>query len=558
MGELEETLRRAETVLSREDYARLKLLAESYVCLTELVGDKNTSIARLRKLLFGAKTEKTATVVGQRSNLQATGDASASVPSSEDHASDATPPSATNEEEAVKEPAKGHGRNGANAYSGAVKVIVRHPSLQPGDACPHCVKGVVYAVKTPAVLVRLVGQAPIQATVYELQRLRCNLCGDVFTAEPPTGVGTEKCDATASSMIAMLRYSMGVPFNREEKFQKGMGIPLPASTQWDIVEAKAKKIAPAFEELIRQAANGEVVFNDDTTVKILELMAKRAAEDVVAEDIADDSTDGATPERRGMYTTGIVSTGDGHKIALFLSGRKHAGENLKDVLDWRVKDLPPPIQMCDALSRNLPGKTQTILGNCLAHGRRRFVDVFDRFPEECGHVLERLAAVYHNDALSQEQKMSAQDRLDFHQRESGPVMEELRLWLARQLDDRLTEPNSALGVAISYSLKRWEKLTLFLRVPGAPLDNNICERVLKNSIRHRRNSLFYKTCHGARVGDLYMSLIHTCELGGANPFDYLTELERHADEVATNPKDWMPWNYRKTLGFPTSAPLVSP
>jgi hypothetical protein len=258
-----------------------------------------------------------------------------------------------------------------------------------------------------------------------------------------------------------------------------------------------------------------------------------------------------------MYTTGIVSTGDGHKIALFLSGRQHAGENLKDVLGWREKDLPPPIQMCDALSRNLPGELQTILGNCLAHGRRRFVDVFDRFPDECGHVLKCLATVYRNDARAREQKMSAQVRLEFHQRESGPVMKELHLWLARQLDDRLVEPNSALGAAISYLLKHWEKLMLFLRVPGAPLDNNICERALKKSIRHRRNSLFYKTCHGARVGDLYMSLIHTCELNRANPFDYLTELERHADEVAVNPQDWMPWNYRKTLGLPATVPLAT-
>ena len=558
MGALEETLRRAETVLSQEDYARLKLLAESYACLTELVGDKNTSIARLRKLLFGAKTEKTAAVVGQRSDLQATRDTTVSVSSSEDNACVATPPRSTaDEEKAAKEPAKGHGRNGADAYSGAVKVIVRHPSLQPGDGCPHCEKGVVYAMKDPGVLVRLVGQAPIQATVYELQKLRCNLCGDLFAAEPPEGVGGEKCDATAGSMIAMLKYSMGVPFNREEKFQEGLGIPLPASTQWDIVEAKAEKIEPAFHELIHQAANGEVLHNDDTTVKILELMAERAAEDAVTEDVAVDSTDDATPERRGMYTTGIVSTGDGHKIALFLSGRQHAGENLKDVLGWRAKDLPPPIQMCDALSRNLPGELQTILGNCLAHGRRRFVDVFDRFPDECGHVLECLAAVYRNDALAREQKMSAPERLEFHQRESGPVMKELRLWLARQLDDRLVEPNSALGAAISYLLKHWEKLTLFLRVPGAPLDNNICERALKKAIRHRRNSLFYKTCHGARVGDLYMSLIHTCELNGANPFDYLTELERHADEVAANPQDWMPWNYRKTLGLPATVPLAT-
>ena len=187
------------------------------------------------------------------------------------------------------------------------------------------------------------------------------------------------------------------------------------------------------------------------------------------------------------------------------------------------------------MSRNLPGELKTIVANCLAHGRRQFVDVADRFPEECRHVLESLAVVYHNDALARERNLSPEERLLFHQAESGPTMEELHVWLVRQFDERLVEPNSALGEAISYLLKHWEKLTLFLRVPGAPLDNNICERALKKAILHRKNSLFYKTRHGAHVGDVFMSLIHTCELCGANPFDYLTELERHADEAASNP-----------------------
>ena len=560
MGKLEDTLRRAETVLNQEDYALLKAVAESYAYLAELVGDKNTSIARLRKLLFGAKTEKTAAVIGERSDLQSPSsqDAAASVTSTEGNTDTAVSPrSTTDAENKAQKPRKGHGRNGADAYTGAVKVIVHHPSLQPGDPCPHCQRGTVYETTQPGVLVRLVGQAPIQAKVYEIQKLRCNLCSDVFPAETPEGVGMEKYDATAGSMIAMLKYSMGVPFHREEKFQGGLGIPLPASTQWDIVEAKAERIEPAFNELIRQAANGDVVYNDDTTVKILEIMDKRSADNAVAEDIVEDSANDEMSDRRGMYTSGIVSTGDGHKIALFLSGRQHAGENLKDVLVRRATELPPPIQMCDALTRNLPGKLQTILASCLAHGRRRFVEMADRFPEECQHVLETLSVIYHNDALARQQNMSPQQRLVYHQRESGPTMEELHVWLARQLDDRLVEPNSALGVAISYLLKYWERLTLFLRVAGAPLDNNVCERALKKAIRHRRNSLFYKTCHGAHIGDVYMSLIHTCELGGGNPFDYLTELERHADKVVSNPRDWMPWNYRQTLGGTAVAPAAA-
>ena len=558
MHHLEDVLRRIEAKeITEADCATLRTLCTSYVHLLELLKDKNTSIRRLRKMLFGARTEKTASVIGQQGDVPTAQDAAAATAASESNINVAAPPCSTSDAaKAAQTPRKGHGRNGAAAYTGAVKVVVQHPSLQAGDRCPHCERGTVCQMNRPGVLVRLVGQAPIQATVYELQKLRCNLCGDVFAAKPPEGVGDEKYDATAGSMIAMLKYSMGVPFHREEKFQEGLDIPLPASTQWDIVEAKAERIEPAFHELIRQAADGEVIYNDDTTVKILELMEQRAPEDAVTKDLADDSVNDAdqVSDRRGMYTSGIISTGEGHKIALFLSGRQHAGENLKDVLLRRAKELPPPIQMCDALTRNLPGELRTILAHCLAHGRRRFVEVFDRFPEECQHVLTTLAVIYHNDAQAREQKMSPQQRLLFHQRESGPTMEELHVWLARQFDDRLVEPNSALGAAISYLLKHWEKLTLFLRVAGAPLDNNVCERALKKAIRHRRNSLFYKTCHGAHVGDLYMSLIHTCELGSGNPFDYLTELERHADELAVNPHDWMPWNYRRTLGVTATGP----
>jgi hypothetical protein len=234
-------------------------------------------------------------------------------------------------------------------------------------------------------------------------------------------------------------------------------------------------------------------------------------------------------------------------VALFFSGRRHAGENLADVLKHRAAELPPPIQMCDALSRNLPGELQTILANCLAHARRQFVDVYDRFPEPCRHLLESLAVVYHNDAIARERALSPEARLQFHQVESQPTISELHGWLKRQLDEKLTEPNSALGRAIGYMLRHRDRLTLFLRQAGAPLDNNLCERALKKAILHRKNALFYKTRNGARVGDLFMSLIYTCELNRADPFDYLTQLQHHSDELAANPELWMPWNYRAAL-----------
>lgn len=184
-----------------------------------------------------------------------------------------------------------------------------------------------------------------------------------------------------------------------------------------------------------------------------------------------------------------------------------------------------PIQMCDALSRNT-AKTangvKILLANCMAHGRRQFVDVASNFPEQCEYVLESLGMVYGIDALAREQGFDSDERLRFHQQYSGPLMQQLHEWLNEQLDEKKTEPNSGLGKAISYLLNHWQPLTLFLREKGAPLDNNVVERALKKAILHGKNSLFYKTLHGAQVGDLYMSLIHTCELNGASPFDYLT------------------------------------
>jgi transposase len=538
---LEEILRRVESALDAPDFAMVRAVFESYAYLAELVQDKTTSIRRLRQLLFGTRTETTASVVGrdaQEPDAATPPEAGADTGTAPDEGQTDTPCASSR-----SPAARGHGRHGAEAYRGAARKDMPHPSLASGDACPACGRGTVYE-KAPGVLVRITGQPPLAATVYVLQKLRCHLCGQVFTAAAPDDAGDRKYDATAGSMIALLKYGSGLPFNRLEGLQGQLGVPLPASTQWDIVDAVAATVAPAFEELIRQAAQGDVLHNDDTTVKILELMGPRGqggapVEAEGAVDVADD--------RRGLYTSGVVALHDGHRVALFFSGRRHAGENLAEVLTHRAAELPPPIQMCDALSRNFPSELQTILAHCLAHARRQFVEVHDCFPEPCRYLLESLAVVYHNDAITRQQELSPEARLQFHQEHGQPTMSQLHDWLTRQLSEKLTEPNSALGRAISYMLRHWDPLTLFLRQAGAPLDNNLCERALKKAILHRKNALVYKTQNGARVGDLLMSLIYTCELNQANPFDYLTQLQRHPDELATCPDLWMPWNYRAAL-----------
>ena len=557
VAHLEALLRRLESgALEPDDLATLRAVLESYRYVTQLIDHKSTTIARLRKLLFGASTEKTADVVGREaSNPPPDGETKASPIAAETPpGKDASSPPGEPGDAPQRPKKKGHGRNGADDFPGARRVPVSHPTLKPGEGCPDCQRGTAYALSTPGILLRFMGQAPIQATVYELQKLRCHLCGQVFTAEPPAGVGPEKYDATVSSMVGLLKYGSGVPFNRLDGLQEHLAIPLPASTQWDLVNAAANQLQPAHDALIRHAAQGEVLYNDDTTVKILERMsanARQATWDTTAAETTPQTQSttqtAAAPERTGLFTSGVVATRDGRRIALFFSGHQHAGENLRDVLRHRATALAPPIQMCDALSRNRPAELQTILANCLAHARRQFVDVHEQFPTDCRYVLEVFETIYATDATARKQGLTSEERLRLHQAQSGPPLEQLRDWLKRQADVRLVEPNSGLGKAIDYLRKHWDKLTLFLRVAGAPLDNNIVERALKKAILHRKNAYFYKTLHGASVGDLYMSLIHTCELNAVSPFAYLTALQRNSAAVAADPDRWLPWNFHEAL-----------
>lgn len=508
--EIEGLIRRLDTEALRvDDLATIRAIMKTYLLVIQALKDKKATIKKLLRMLFGVRTEKAVTVLA---GIASSGKAL------EGEGAEA------GKESGQKR--RGHGRNGASAYTGAEKIAVPHPTMKTGDMCPECDKGKVYPQAKSGVFVRITGGPPLRSQVWKTEKLRCNLCGEVFTAPLPKEAGTGKYDESAGAMVGLLRYGSGLPFNRLEQLQESMGSPLPASTQWDIVDKAANRIYPVHEELMRQAAQGHVIHNDDTTMKILTMLNNN-------ED-----------ERSGIFTTGMLSVVDDKRIVLFRTGRNHAGENMTVLLGQRDPQAGPPIQMCDALSRNTSKEFETILANCLSHARRNFVDVADNFPEECSHVIETLAGVYKNDKTAKEEQMTPSLRLQYHQAHSGPPMKQLYAWMNDQMESRKVEPNSGLGKAISYMLKHWEPLTLFLRVEGAPLDNNLCEQALKRAILHRKNSLFYKTLRGAQVGDIFMSLIHTCKLAKVNPFDYLVALQKHSQAVLKNPRRWLPWNYK--------------
>jgi hypothetical protein len=525
LDELAAIVDKAAPAVGEDGANKLKCAIETLAFLKAEWQAKNHSIKRLLAMLFGERTEKTRKVLGEAGAAEG---ADTSAPANESTSNTGASPKR-----------KGHGRNGVAALTGAERVKVAHATLSAGDACPDpTCEGKVYPMAEPKLRVRFTGAAPISAAVYECARLRCNLCEEIHTAPAPVGVGDQKYDETAAAMIAMLRFGVGLPHPRIEKLQAGFGIALPSSTQWDILADAADEAEPVFLELIRQGAQGEVFFQDDTWMRILKLTPEQRAA-ALGEDISE--------RRTGVFTTGLVSVRQSVRVALFFTGARHAGENFEQLLKRRAAQLPAPIQMCDASANNTAGIFETLLANCNAHCRRQFVELAESFPDEVRFVLEAFREVYKIDAEARAAQLNAKERLKLHQEKSAPWMKGLKSWVKRHLKDGRIEENSALGSAAAYLQEHWGPLSLFLRVEGAPLDNSLCERALKRMILYRKNSMFYRTLNGARVGDIFTSLIHSAELNGVQAFEYLVAVLQHAKASGLHPQHWMPWTYQQTL-----------
>jgi len=573
VAEIQGVLDRIAPLIPPADHEILTTLLSMLLGLIRELRDRTATVARLRRLCGIVSSEKTRVVLGRskrgedgsggegpsspKGDGAGVGNGAAPViAASEGHQPGGAEP--TSEDGPVSPPpssppvpapppapagkrGKGHGRLGVADYPEARHCPIRHDSLRVGQICPLCGKGKLYALD-PAHWVRIVGQPLLRAECTCLEELRCSACGRTFTAQAPPGIATgDRIDVTAVAVIAHLRYLGGMPHHRLERIQANLRTPLPASTQWEAVAAGSLIVVHVVEELRKEAAQGDVFFVDDTRGPVLEFTGKRRAALVEKGELPN-------PERTGLFTTGLVSRRWlGHDVALFITGRQHAGENLTELLSLRGPSLERPILMSDALAANTALECAVLEAHCIPHARRYWVDQLENHPQECTYFLTRLALVFKVDAESRRDQLSPEERLRRHQEQSRPVMDELRTWMELQFQERLVEPNSGLGQAINYMLKRWETFTLFLRVPGAPLDNNTAERALKMAIRHRRNSLFYRSARGARVGDGYMSVLYTAELNGENSFAYLVELLRHPEAVAKCPRDWLPWTYRATL-----------
>jgi transposase len=537
-----------QSSLPRADAEKVGWIIRMYFYVVFALQEAKLSVKRLRTVLFGSG--------GPPKKLPA---AVASTPFSKPSAQETGGEDAALAGEAgagespgagAPKPKGGHrtgtGRLGAEAYGGAERIECRHEELTVGQRCPVCGQGTLYQLPA-GVEVRIDGNALLSAMRYELEKLRCSACGEIFTAGLPEGVGDEKYSARARAVLAVSRYALGVPGYRLQGYQAMLGVPVPDATQWDQIEVVGDCAYKVFEAMEREAAQGELIFQDDTAVRIVSLLQENRAlfDQAKAQGLA-------TPkERTGMHTTALAVQVGEHTAILYYSSRRHAGENLQELLDKREAGLAKPLAMSDALASNaVSDESQLIRCHCLAHGRRKFSDLEEVFPHECRVVLDVIGQVFDHDEQAREGALSPEARLAYHQAQSQPLMDELKRWLDTQIDDHLVEPNSALGKAIAYMRTHWLTLTRFLSIAGAPMENNLAERVLKLFIRQRKNSLFYKTPHSAYIASVLTSQIATITYAGVNAVDYLVALQEHRRAVWWNPAAWLPWAYASSRASP--------
>lgn len=500
-----------ELALTVEDMKRLLLAISTLSTVQQQLEDKDTTLYKLRKLL-GMVTQS------EQRHRRSSGKAAT----------------------------LGHQKPRANRTprKKSPPMVVYHGfgERKKGDVCPACQRGKLYKFE-PGSLLRITGHSPLEATRHITERLRCNACQEVLTAELPDevladGKPNQQYGYSARALMALYKFYSGLPYHHQGNLSEMLGVSLSASTIFDQCEAVANAIMPIVYELRRLAANASLLLLDDTPHRILTQQPEERP----------NRHGTGTRVRTGVYSSGLVAyTPAGQEVVLFETSLGHAGELVDSILEKRDGTLPMPIVMSDALSSNTPTVIETHSGYCNAHCRRQFYDLQDKKPEIIDGLLTHYGKIWEHERTVKQEQMDDQMRLAYHQRYSQPVMNELKRWAEQQVAETTFEAHSAFGKAVNYLLRHFEKLTLFCRLPGVPLDNNRMEETLKLVIRSRKTAHFFKTINGAGVANVLTSVIGTGMRAAINLFEYLTTLQRYHEPVRANPKDWLPWNYQQTL-----------
>lgn len=514
------------------------------------------SIKHLKKL-FGFKSESSSTTKNNNSDKK-----SDSEDLKKDNPDD-QPSSSQKKQNLEKDnksnwdPKANHGRKSTGEYTGCQEVPINFEDEHlKKERCPECAKSgtdaKVIAVKAK-ILIFLESSPLITGTRYALAKARCVVCQTYFTAPLPKALeGKPKYAPSCVASIVIQHYYAGLPFNRLENLQKLSGVPLPDATQYDLVqEYYTASIKPVVTVLRHLAANGNKFGYDDTNLKILEVIKQNKQVQ-------------SKKDKKTVHATALVSYHEDKRIYLFDTNTLTAGKQFAKALEPRTAN-EQFLTMSDASNQNFPNLDDSLMAHwiitlCLTHARRNFIDLLSDNDKDIQLVISIISDVYTNERYCKDNKLNDHERLAYHQEYSAPKMEALRVWLNNLMLFKKVEPNSPLGDAIAYLLKRWKWLTQFLRVVGALIDNNDIERTIRVLILYRKNSLFYRTCYGASIGDAMMSLIHTAAQNDVNIFHYLTALSENAASVEACPEQWLPWNYhcaRETLANTTPAKINS-
>jgi hypothetical protein len=234
-----------------------------------------------------------------------------------------------------------------------------------------------------------------------------------------------------------------------------------------------------------------------------------------------------------------------------MTGNKHCGEHFTELLSKR-KSVENIKVMADASSNNLSKMTpelleRMIIFKCNAHGRRKYHELLNFEESYCLWFLEEIGSIYKNDYECKANKYSDKERLEYHRRHSTKHVENIYRKIDELFDQKLVEPNSALGKAMRYWKNHKDGLTKFLYVAGMSLDNSIAEQLFKYIIWQRKNSYFFKTQKSANILSGFTSLIITCFLNKVNVNEYLNWLQDNWLKVRNNPKKYFPWHYAQYM-----------
>lgn len=442
-----------------------------------------------------------------------------------------------------KKPKSKNKKPKSNKPKSKPKVVVhKHTDLTKGDTCPDCGCGKLYKVE-PAQLLRITGYGPFEKTQHISEQLRCNACQSIKTAELPAevladGHSNQKYGYSARSIMAINKFFSGLPYYHQDSLSVTFGEPISSSTIYDQCTQVANAVEPVVDELLKQSASAPRFAIDDTHNKIL----------TQEPELRDKPNGKGQAMRSGVYTSGLIAfLSNKSEVVLFDTSLGHAGEHLDKVLQARDDNLPAPLVMSDALSSNSTTKFAINKSYCNAHCRRQFIDLENLYPKTISWVLEKYNSIWKLDKQSKTENMDAAARLEHHNKKSLPVMTELYNWAINQQQSDDYEEHSALGKAINYLVRHYDKLTAFCHIEGAMIDNNRMEETLKMIIRLRKTAHFFRTKNGARLSNILNSLIATAHRAEINIFDYLTVLQQNRVKVKANPELWLPWNYNQQI-----------